>query len=93
LSNVKIHLLIKFDQVKSRWLIFKRFLYTGCPKKNGPGYNFAIDNSNEKNYTGNEMTKNTTNLSEHIIFIPSTHLWAMGNFYFSNSNGIKNYTL
>jgi hypothetical protein len=62
-------------------------------KKNGPGYNFAIDNSNEKNYTGNEMTKNTTNLSEHIIFIPSTHLWAMGNFYFSNSNGIKNYTL
>jgi hypothetical protein len=28
--------------------------------------------------------KNITNLSEHIIFIPSTHLWAMGNFYFSN---------
>jgi hypothetical protein len=31
-------------------------------------------------------SKNTTNLGEHIIFVPSTHLWAMGNFYFSSGN-------
>jgi phosphopantetheine adenylyltransferase len=57
-------------------------------KKNGPRYNFAIDDPNEKKYTGNEIhsSKNTTNLSDHIIFIPSTHLWTMGNFYFSNGN-------
>jgi hypothetical protein len=29
----------------------------------------------KKNYTGHEMSsKNTTNLSEHIIFIASTHV-------------------
>jgi hypothetical protein len=30
--------------------------YTGCLKKNGPRYNFAIDDPNEKKYTGDEMT-------------------------------------
>jgi hypothetical protein len=29
--------------------------HTGCLKKNGPRHNFAIDDPNEKNYTGNEM--------------------------------------
>jgi hypothetical protein len=44
-------------------------------KKKRPRYDFAIDDPNEKNYTGHEMSsKNTTNLSEHIIFIASTHL-------------------
>jgi hypothetical protein len=43
--------------------------------KNRPRCDFAIDDPNEKNYTGHEMSsKNTTNLSEHIIFIASTHL-------------------
>jgi hypothetical protein len=28
-------------------------------KKNGPRYNFATDNPNEKNYTGNEMALKT----------------------------------
>jgi hypothetical protein len=32
---------------------------TGCLKKNGPPYNFAIDDPNEKNYTGNEMALKT----------------------------------
>jgi hypothetical protein len=55
--------------------------------KNGLRYNFAIDDPNEKKlYRKRNGSKNTTNLSEHIIFIPSTHLWAMDNFYFSNSN-------
>jgi hypothetical protein len=31
-------------------------------------------------------SKNTTNLSEHIISTPSTHSWAMGNFHPSNGN-------
>jgi hypothetical protein len=26
------------------------------------------------------------NNNNNIIFIPSTHLWEMGNFYFSNGN-------
>jgi hypothetical protein len=34
-------------------------IYTGCIKKNGPRYNFTIDDPNEKNYTGNEMTLKT----------------------------------
>jgi hypothetical protein len=33
--------------------------YTGYLKKNGPRYNFATDNPNEKNYTGNEMALKT----------------------------------
>jgi hypothetical protein len=28
-------------------------------KKNGPRYNFATDDPNEKNYTGNEMALKT----------------------------------
>jgi hypothetical protein len=40
----------------------------------------------KKLYRKQNDSKNTTNLSEHIIFIPSTYLWAMGNFYFSNGN-------
>jgi hypothetical protein len=60
---------------------------TGCLKKNGPRYNFATDNPNEKKlYRKRNGSKNITNLSEHIIFIPSTDLWTMGNFYFSNGN-------
>jgi hypothetical protein len=48
---------------------------------------FAIDDPNEKKiYKKRNGSKNTTNLSEHIIFIPYTHLWAMSNFYFSNGN-------
>jgi hypothetical protein len=35
------------------------FLYSDCLIKKGPSYNFAIDNPNEKNYTGNEMALNT----------------------------------
>jgi hypothetical protein len=38
------------------FLSFITFVYTGCLKENGPRYSFAIDNPNEKNYTGNEMT-------------------------------------
>jgi hypothetical protein len=30
-------------------------LHTGCLKENGPRYNFAIDDPNEKKYTGNKM--------------------------------------
>jgi hypothetical protein len=55
--------------------------------KNGPRYNFTFDEPNEKKmYRKRNDCKNTKNLSEHVIFIPSTHLWAMGNFYFSNGN-------
>jgi tRNA U34 5-carboxymethylaminomethyl modifying enzyme MnmG/GidA len=43
---------IRKTQNKSR-------LYTGCLKKNGPRYTFAIDDPNEKNCTGNEMTLKT----------------------------------
>jgi hypothetical protein len=32
---------------------------TGCLIKNDPRYNLAIDNPNEKKYTGNEMTLKT----------------------------------
>jgi hypothetical protein len=32
---------------------------TGYLKKNGPRYNFATDNPNEKKYTGNEMALKT----------------------------------
>jgi hypothetical protein len=32
---------------------------TGCLKKNGPRYNFATDNPNEKKYTGNKMALKT----------------------------------
>jgi hypothetical protein len=32
---------------------------TGCLIKNGPRYNFAIDNPNEKKFTGNEMALKT----------------------------------
>jgi hypothetical protein len=47
----------------------------------------------KKKYTGNG-SKNTTNLREHIIFIRSTYLWAMGNFYFSYGNCyVINYAL
>jgi hypothetical protein len=37
----------------------KTWIYTGCLKKNDPRYNFAIDDPNEKNYTGNEMALKT----------------------------------
>jgi hypothetical protein len=37
----------------------KLLLNTGCLTKNGPRYNFAIDDSNENNYTGNEMALET----------------------------------
>jgi hypothetical protein len=50
-------------------------------KKNGPRYNFAIDDPNEKKYTGNEIALKTL---KTIIFILSTH--PMGNFNFSNGN-------
>jgi hypothetical protein len=50
--------------------------------KNSPCYNFATDDPNEKNNTGTEMVVKTL----QTIFIPSTDLWAMGNFYFSNGN-------
>jgi hypothetical protein len=54
---------------------FGYILYMAVFKKKRPRYDFAIDDPNEKNYTGHEMSsKNTTNLSEHIIFIASTHL-------------------
>jgi hypothetical protein len=33
--------------------------YTGVLKKNGLRYNFAIDDPNEKKYTGNEMALKT----------------------------------
>jgi hypothetical protein len=34
--------------------------FTGClKKKNGPGYNFTIDDPNEKSYTRNEMALKT----------------------------------
>jgi hypothetical protein len=50
------------------FLSFITFVYTGCLKKNGPRYSFAIDNPNEKNYTGNEMTLKALQTGEHIIF-------------------------
>jgi hypothetical protein len=52
--------------------------YTGCLKKKT--YNSTNDDPNENSYTGNEMTKNTTNLSEHLIFLPSIHLWQWATF-------------
>jgi hypothetical protein len=34
--------------------------------------------------------KNTTDLTEHLIFIPSTHLWTfIDSVFFSDCNGIK----
>jgi hypothetical protein len=60
-------------------------MYVQVVLKKGPRYKFAIDDPNEKKiYRKRNGFKNITNLSEHIIFIPSTHLWAMGSFYFSN---------
>jgi hypothetical protein len=38
----------------------------------------AIDDSNEKIIQETKCSKNTTNLSEHVIFIPSTYPF-MGN--------------
>jgi hypothetical protein len=50
---------------------------TGCLKKNGPRYNFAIDDPNEKNYTGNEMALKTLQIYPFM---------GNSNFYFSNGN-------
>jgi hypothetical protein len=45
-----------FKNMSIKYLVVK---YTGCLKKNGPRYNFAIDDPNEKNYTENEMALKT----------------------------------
>jgi hypothetical protein len=40
-------------------IIMMMIFNTGCLIKNGQRYNFAIDNPNEKNFTGNEMALKT----------------------------------
>jgi hypothetical protein len=40
-------------------IIMMMIFNTGCLIKNGPRYNFAIDNPNEKIFTGNEMALKT----------------------------------
>jgi hypothetical protein len=51
--------------------------YTGCiKKKTAHAITLLLMTQMKKKYT----------VSEHIIFIPSTHLWAMNKFYFSNGN-------
>jgi hypothetical protein len=61
-------------------------LYIGCLKKTAHAIILLLMTQMKKLYRKRNGSKNTTNLSEHIIFIPSTHLWAMVNFYFLNGN-------
>jgi hypothetical protein len=57
---------------------------TGCFIKNDPRYNFAIETQmKKKKYRKRHGSKNTTNLSEHIIFIIVLLV------SFSDCNGIK----
>jgi hypothetical protein len=47
-------------------------------KKTAHAITLLLMTQMEKIYRKRNDSKNPTNLSEHIIFIPSTHLWAMG---------------
>jgi hypothetical protein len=49
-------------------------MYTGCLKKTAHAITLLLMTQMKKIYKKRNGSKNPTNLSEHIIFIPSTHL-------------------
>jgi hypothetical protein len=58
----------------------------GCLKKTAHAITLLLMTQMKKIIQETKWLQNATNLSEHIISIPFTYLWAMGNFYFSNGN-------